>query len=97
MPKTACNISIRRIIRKPERARTVAADEVALFTAADVLAQRGFYRRWREICAQSLLTLLTIAVPALLLFTIGQTHKPTFSTRFISVRVWPVTIRQPVR
>ena len=44
----------------------------ALFTAADVITQRGFYRRWQEICAQSVLTLLTISVPALLLFSIGQ-------------------------
>lgn len=44
----------------------------ALFTAADVIAHRGFYRRWPEICAQSVLTLLTISLPALLMFSIGQ-------------------------
>ncbi len=44
----------------------------ALFTAADVVNQRGFYRRWQEIGAQSLLTVLTVALPALLLFSIGQ-------------------------
>lgn|SRR6478609_5261716 len=45
---------------------------VALFTTADVFTQRGFYRRWPEICAQSVLTLLTISLPALLLFSVGQ-------------------------
>jgi len=44
----------------------------ALFTAADAITQRGFYRRWQEICAQSVLTVLTISLPALLLFSIGQ-------------------------
>ena len=44
----------------------------ALFTAGDVATQRGFYRRWPEICAQSVLTLLTISLPAVLLFTVGQ-------------------------
>jgi hypothetical protein len=44
-----------------------------LFTAADVMTQRGFYRRWPEICAQSILTLLTISLPAVLVFSIGQT------------------------
>jgi hypothetical protein len=44
----------------------------ALFTTADVLTQRGFYRRWQEVCAQSVLTLLTISLPALLLFSVGQ-------------------------
>lgn len=44
-----------------------------LFIAADVTTQRGFYRRWPEICAQAVLTLLTISLPALLLFSIGQT------------------------
>jgi hypothetical protein len=43
-----------------------------LFTAADVMTQRGFYRRWPEVCAQSVLTLLSIAAPALLVFSIGQ-------------------------
>jgi hypothetical protein len=43
-----------------------------LFTAADVTMQRRFYRRWREIGAQSVLTLLTISLPALLLFSVGQ-------------------------
>lgn len=43
-----------------------------LFTAADVLTQRGFYRRWQEVCAQTVLTLLTVAVPALLAFAVGQ-------------------------
>jgi len=45
---------------------------VALFTTADVLTQRGFYRRWREVFAQAVLTLLTISVPAVLVFVIGQ-------------------------
>ena len=45
----------------------------ALFTAADVMTQRGFYRRWPEIGAQSLLSLATISLPAVLLFSIGQT------------------------
>lgn len=44
----------------------------ALFTGADVMVQRGFYRRWPEIAAQALLTVLTIALPAVLLFSIGQ-------------------------
>ena len=43
-----------------------------LFTGADVLTQRGFYRRWQEVCAQAVLTLLTISLPAVLLFSIGQ-------------------------
>ena len=43
-----------------------------LFTAADVATQRRFYRRWQEICAQSVLTLLTLSLPALLVFSIGQ-------------------------
>ncbi len=45
---------------------------VALFTAADVMMERGLYRRWQEICAQSVLTMLTIALPAVLLFAAGQ-------------------------
>jgi len=45
---------------------------VALFTGADVIAHRGFYRRWQEVCAQSALTLLTISLPAMLAFSIGQ-------------------------
>lgn len=44
----------------------------ALFTAADVATQRGFYRGWQDVCAQSLLTLLTISLPAVLLFSLGQ-------------------------
>lgn len=44
----------------------------ALFTAADVLTHRGFYRRWQEIVAQAVLSLLTIALPALLAFAVGQ-------------------------
>lgn len=44
----------------------------ALFTAVDVARQRRFYRHWQEIGAQGILTLLTIAVPAVLLFSIGQ-------------------------
>ena len=44
----------------------------ALFTAADAFNQRGFYRRWQEICAQSVLTLLTISLPATLVFSVGQ-------------------------
>ena len=44
----------------------------ALFTGADVLTQRGFYRRWQEVCAQSVLTLLTLSLPAVLVFSIGQ-------------------------
>jgi hypothetical protein len=43
-----------------------------LFTLADVLTHRGFYRRWQEIVAQSVLSLLTIALPALLAFVVGQ-------------------------
>jgi hypothetical protein len=43
-----------------------------LFTAADVMTQRGFYRHWHDVCAQSVLTLLTISLPAVLLFSIGQ-------------------------
>jgi hypothetical protein len=43
-----------------------------LFTLADVLTHRGFYRRWQEIVAQALLSLLTVAVPALLAFAVGQ-------------------------
>ena len=41
-----------------------------LFSA--VLTQAGPSRRWREVCAQAVLTLLTISLPALLVFTIGQ-------------------------
>jgi hypothetical protein len=44
----------------------------ALFTAADAMTQRGFYRRWQDVGAQSVLTLLTISLPALLLFSVGQ-------------------------
>ena len=36
------------------------------------MTQRGFYRRWPEVGAQCVLTLLTISLPALLLFSIGQ-------------------------
>lgn len=43
-----------------------------LFTAADSMNQRGFYRRWQEVCAQAVLTLLTISLPAVLVFSIGQ-------------------------
>lgn len=44
----------------------------SLFTLADVLTHRGFYRRWQEIVAQAVLSLLTIALPALLAFAFGQ-------------------------
>jgi hypothetical protein len=44
----------------------------ALFTSADVLTHRGFYRRWQEICAQAVLSLLTVSLPAVLVFSIGQ-------------------------
>ena len=44
----------------------------ALFTAADMTMHRGFYRRWQDIGAQAVLTLLTISLPALLVFSIGQ-------------------------
>lgn len=44
----------------------------ALFTAADVMTQRGLYRQWAEVSAQSLLTFATLALPAVLLFSIGQ-------------------------
>jgi hypothetical protein len=43
-----------------------------LFTLADVLTHRGFYRRWQEIAVQSVLSLMTIALPALLAFAVGQ-------------------------
>lgn len=43
-----------------------------LFTTADVLMQRGFYREWQEVCAQTVLTLLTISLPAVLFFSLGQ-------------------------
>jgi membrane-bound ClpP family serine protease len=43
-----------------------------LFTLADVLTHPGFYRRWPEIVTQGVLSLMTIAVPALLAFAIGQ-------------------------
>jgi hypothetical protein len=44
----------------------------ALFIAADVVMQRGFYRRWQEVCAQTVLSLLTMSLPAMLAFAIGQ-------------------------
>ncbi|HEY6814880.1 MAG TPA: hypothetical protein VI168_05005 [Croceibacterium sp.] len=44
----------------------------ALFTAVDVATQRGFYRHWQEVGAQAVLTLLTISLPAVLVFSIGQ-------------------------
>lgn len=44
----------------------------ALFTAADVIMQRSLYRRWAEVVAQSVLTLLTLSLPAILLFSVGQ-------------------------
>lgn len=43
-----------------------------LFTIADVLTHRGFYRRWHEIVAQGVLSLMTIAAPAVLAFAVGQ-------------------------
>jgi len=45
---------------------------VGLFATADVATQRRFYRRWQEVAAQSVLTLLTISLPAILVFSMGQ-------------------------
>jgi len=44
----------------------------ALFTGADVMTQRGPFPRWPAVCSQALLPLLTISLPAVLLFSLGQ-------------------------
>jgi hypothetical protein len=42
-----------------------------LFSSVDALAQPGFYARWEAIIPQSVLSLLALAVPALLAFAAG--------------------------
>ena len=48
----------------------------ALFSVVDALVQPKFYPRWPSVIAQSLLSLLALAVPAALAFGIGATVGP---------------------
>ena len=47
-----------------------------LFSAADAYAQPAFYRRWQALLAQTLLSMLALAVPAALAFAIGSAIGP---------------------
>jgi predicted N-acetyltransferase YhbS len=62
----------------------------ALFTAADVINQRGFYRRWQEVCAQSVLTLLTISLPALSFAALDAGDNLVGT-----IQAWPVALTTP--
>ena len=47
-----------------------------LFSLADAIALPDFYRRWFAILPQALLSMLALAVPALLAFWLGTTMGP---------------------
>ena len=48
----------------------------ALFALADRLAAPGLYRRWAELVPQAVLSLLALALPALLAFSVGTAVGP---------------------